>query len=303
MKSILIILAVCLFSSLGITMGTGLSSSSVAVDTNAVSTAAPPVTSRKPVTTETQPATTTTTTKQPTTKPTTQPATTTKPTTEMPTTTAHSNSSTTETPTTPPTNSSSTSIPITTEKPTPAPKTQYIVVGPNGIKCVVMTAELSYTYKNMSGSIYPNATLNGTCGETEDKLSIKAPEVELELVFFKNKTKKYLKKVVMSIDNTVVSKDNLTALSFASDQYFVCKATQKIALENSTLTFKNLTLDIFRNSTDTSNIGSQNICVEDMKISSIVPIAVGAALAGLVITVLIAYLIGRKRSRRGYESV
>lgn len=48
---------------------------------------------------------------------------------------------------------------------------------------------------------------------------------------------------------------------------------------------------------------SGHICVEDMKTSSIVPIAVGAALAGLVITVLIAYLIGRKRSRRGYESV
>jgi lysosomal-associated membrane protein 1/2 len=38
--------------------------------------------------------------------------------------------------------------------------------------------------------------------------------------------------------------------------------------------------------------------------SDIVPIAVGAALAGLVVIVLIAYLIGRRRSRsRGYQSV
>jgi len=38
--------------------------------------------------------------------------------------------------------------------------------------------------------------------------------------------------------------------------------------------------------------------------SDVVPIAVGAALAGLVVIVLLAYLIGRRRARaRGYQSV
>ena len=44
-------------------------------------------------------------------------------------------------------------------------------------------------------------------------------------------------------------------------------------------------------------------CSADEKTNSIVPIAVGAALAGLVVIVLIAYLIGRRRNRKGYESV
>ena len=44
-------------------------------------------------------------------------------------------------------------------------------------------------------------------------------------------------------------------------------------------------------------------CSTDAKTNSIVPIAVGAALAGLVVIVLIAYLIGRRRNRKGYESV
>ena len=45
-------------------------------------------------------------------------------------------------------------------------------------------------------------------------------------------------------------------------------------------------------------------CSADEDTSSVVPIAVGAALAGLVVIVLIAYLIGRRRSRQtGYESV
>ena len=48
-------------------------------------------------------------------------------------------------------------------------------------------------------------------------------------------------------------------------------------------------------------------CVLDLsgKANKIVPIAVGAALAGLVVVVLIAYLIGRLRSRRqsSYEAL
>lgn len=48
-------------------------------------------------------------------------------------------------------------------------------------------------------------------------------------------------------------------------------------------------------------------CLADTsgKANKIVPIAVGAALAGLVIVVLVAYLIGRLRSRRqsSYEAL
>ena len=42
----------------------------------------------------------------------------------------------------------------------------------------------------------------------------------------------------------------------------------------------------------------------DYSPTDVVPIAVGVALAGLVVLVLVAYLVGRRRSRqRGYESV
>lgn len=35
----------------------------------------------------------------------------------------------------------------------------------------------------------------------------------------------------------------------------------------------------------------------------LIPIVVGAALSGLVLVVLIAYLIGRKRSNAGYQTI
>lgn len=49
---------------------------------------------------------------------------------------------------------------------------------------------------------------------------------------------------------------------------------------------------------------SERRCGADFGTSDIVPIAVGCALAALVVIVLIAYLIGRRRSRqKGYQSV
>ena len=39
------------------------------------------------------------------------------------------------------------------------------------------------------------------------------------------------------------------------------------------------------------------------KPSDIIPIAVGCALAGLVLIVLIAYVIGRRKSHSGYQKV
>jgi lysosomal-associated membrane protein 1/2 len=46
------------------------------------------------------------------------------------------------------------------------------------------------------------------------------------------------------------------------------------------------------------------VCDKDVRTSDIVPIVVGACLAGLVIIVLVAYLIGRARAKRqGYASV
>ena len=51
--------------------------------------------------------------------------------------------------------------------------------------------------------------------------------------------------------------------------------------------------------------GNTARCSKDIKGSKIVPIAVGAALAGLVIIVLVAYIIGRLRSRKqsSYEAL
>jgi lysosomal-associated membrane protein 1/2 len=53
-----------------------------------------------------------------------------------------------------------------------------------------------------------------------------------------------------------------------------------------------------------SDYAVEKVCSADIdKNSNLIPIIVGACLAVLVIIVLLAYLIGRRRSRNGYQSV
>lgn len=65
--------------------------------------------------------------------------------------------------------------------------------------------------------------------------------------------------------------------------------------------FKDFRYQAFLNQ---NNFNTERKCGADFGTSDIVPIAVGCALAALVVVVLIAYLIGRRRSRqKGYQSV
>ena len=71
---------------------------------------------------------------------------------------------------------------------------------------------------------------------------------------------------------------------------------------NSTVTFKNVYIDVFKATADDPKVLKQ--CDADMDINDMIPIAVGAALLSLVGVVLIAYFFGRRRSRRlAYQSV
>ncbi|KAH3804767.1 hypothetical protein DPMN_133055 [Dreissena polymorpha] len=88
-----------------------------------------------------------------------------------------------------------------------------------------------------------------------------------------------------------------------SGSYF-CNSDTKFTLkEGATLELWTLQYAAFQGNISQFSKDGVNVCKADVKTNSIVPIAVGAALAGLVVIVLIAYLIGRRRNRKGYESV
>lgn len=141
----------------------------------------------------------------------------------------------------------------------------------------------------------------------------------LSLVFAKNGTV-YLHKLIVDVffstelfpgavkpeEYLTVYNDTLMLYSVPEDRSYHCKVDQPVYVgANVTVDVLSVQLQAFRNTTAEA-AGQFGAAVECSAgdISNIVPIAVGSALAALVIIVLIAYLIGRSKSRqKGYQSV
>ncbi|RWS31928.1 lysosome-associated membrane glycoprotein 1-like protein [Leptotrombidium deliense] len=102
---------------------------------------------------------------------------------------------------------------------------------------------------------------------------------------------------------------NQTLFEAPATKSYLCKTQEHYKMTSEvkdkfevTLDMKDVRFDAFRTSGDSYRDGQ--LCSDDTKISDTVPIIVGAALAALVVIVLIAYFIGRRRSRRlAYQSV
>jgi len=87
---------------------------------------------------------------------------------------------------------------------------------------------------------------------------------------------------------------------------FSCSSAALSLTNGSVLNYDNLKVVAFTNQLKPEFPNEQVFeqCKADMRTSDLVPIIVGACLAGLVIIVLVAYLIGRARAKRqGYASV
>jgi len=90
------------------------------------------------------------------------------------------------------------------------------------------------------------------------------------------------------------------------DLGFQCSSSGLSFTHDASINFSNLKVVAFGSLDDDKFPSDQrfNMCQLDIRTSDLVPIVVGACLAGLVIIVLIAYLIGRARAKRqGYASV
>jgi len=106
------------------------------------------------------------------------------------------------------------------------------------------------------------------------------------------------------------AKNELSLFKVASVHSYVCSAAQSAKLDSHEdritgvqIEFTDSKVEAYINESNKGKFDSEIDC-KSADISDVVPIAVGAALAGLVVIVLIAYFIGRRRSRRlAYQSV
>ncbi|KAG9492260.1 hypothetical protein GDO78_000660 [Eleutherodactylus coqui] len=196
----------------------------------------------------------------------------------------------------------------------------YRVNGTSGAACILakMGLQLNITYKKKDGkeasfrfNIDPKlVTVSGSCSNTSALLRLSSDNLALLFTFTLNTTanKFYLGRVSLNTSvpdaaepNFVVESGSLSFLETATHKSYKCntKETLKITDKFSMDTY-NLHVQAF--DVEENKFGPAVECADDQN-GMLVPIVVGAALAGLVLIVLIAYLIGRKRSHAGYQTI
>lgn len=220
--------------------------------------------------------------------------------------------------------------PATTAQPTAAPhkdpvrpeKGNYQVKNSNGTTCLLasMGLQLNITFTSASQNktvqgvlnLQPNLTKSsGSCEQDTASLHLTADaeKTNVTFIFTLNATSSRYHLSEVSLSAVWTDMKEPVSVRNASLDYlrgtlgfsYMCREEQtlNVAQDVSINTFQvqvqpfGLTGDQF---------GAAEECQLDED-DMLIPIIVGAALAGLVLIVLLAYLIGRKRSHAGYQTI
>ncbi|KAM7328907.1 hypothetical protein ACRRTK_012999 [Alexandromys fortis] len=196
---------------------------------------------------------------------------------------------------------------------------KYNVTGENGT-CLLasMALQLNITYLKKDNNttvtrafnISPNDTFNGTCGISAVTLRVGNNSTLLQLKFGMNATSSlfFLQDVQLNMtlpdakDSAFyASNSSLRALQATIGNSYKCNTEEHIFVSQ-TFSLNVFSIQVQAFKVESGRFGSVEECVQDGN-NMLIPIAVGGALAGLVLIVLIAYLIGRKRSHAGYQTI
>ncbi|XP_003477548.1 lysosome-associated membrane glycoprotein 1 isoform X2 [Cavia porcellus] len=202
----------------------------------------------------------------------------------------------------------------------PSPSThRYNVSGHNGT-CLLasMGLQLNITYPRKDNTtvtrvvnINPNVTTaSGSCGTSLVSLELKSEESLLVLRFGLNASANRFFLHEVQLNMTVpdargpsfsAANSSLRALQATVGNSYKCSAEERLHITPAfVLNLFSVQVQAFKVEGD--RFGSAEECLLDGN-NMLIPIAVGGALAGLVLIVLIAYLIGRKRSHAGYQTI
>ncbi|KAF5920336.1 hypothetical protein HPG69_009586 [Diceros bicornis minor] len=219
---------------------------------------------------------------------------------------------------------SPTPAPTVPPHPSPSPESpsvyKYNVSGTNGT-CLLasMGLQLNITYERKDNTtvrrvfnINPNKThVSGSC--TTQLVTLELRGEDIILLFFKfgmnaTSSRFFLQEIQlnMTLPDTrgptfEAANSSLRALQATIGNSYKCNAEERLRVSDA------LYVNIFKVwvqafQVEGDKFGSVEECQLDEN-NMLIPIAVGGALAGLVLIVLIAYLIGRKRSHAGYQTI
>jgi len=131
------------------------------------------------------------------------------------------------------------------------------------------------------------------------ELNHKKSHYELALIKLKSTSHTFIKN-----DTSIHVEDNKSYLCLNHPEFKLVEQTENPEKHEVYLSATDLRIDAFRSKEDQAGFRNPQECQYDFPNNDFVPLAVGCALISLVFIVLIAYIVGRKRSRRlTYQSV
>jgi len=214
----------------------------------------------------------------------------------------------------------------TTQAPV-APTTQAPPVGPptfmvkdaNGTVCIMVKGYLTTILTIGDQEVVTNVTSTATvtdkskCGNDTQILELSFGVSTLTFNFKSNLEEFYVTEISLVSNEEDFGIGNLTKFKAGKTHSYECNSLSNITLttpskatDEAILSTKNLQVEAFfsgEKDPKKPTFGLSQQCPADTETDNYVPIAVGAALAALVVIVLVAYLISRTRNRGGYESV
>ncbi|XP_054471032.1 lysosome-associated membrane glycoprotein 1a [Anoplopoma fimbria] len=214
----------------------------------------------------------------------------------------------------------------TTAAPAPTPpgtpeRGTYTVNNSNGTECLLaqMGLQLNVSYFSLSQNktiqelvnLTPNLTRSsGSCEASRASLVLtQEGGTTLNFTFTLNSTsnKYHLSEITLFAnwsDATAPFSFTNTSLDYLQStlgRSYMCNAEQTLVVVP-TFSLNTFKLQVQPFEVTTNQFATAEECQMDQD-QMLIPIIVGAALAGLVLIVLIAYLIGRKRSHAGYQTI
>ncbi|XP_074963238.1 lysosome-associated membrane glycoprotein 2 isoform X2 [Phalacrocorax aristotelis] len=209
--------------------------------------------------------------------------------------------------------------PTTAPKPVENPDTGNYSLKSGNKTCLLATVGLQLNVsqdKPVLININPKTTVaDGTCGNTTAILRLNDGNSTLIGFTFvvKNASasvqKFYLKEVnvtlLNSLNGSVISNadnNNFSKWDAFLGSSYMCRKEQTLEInENLQIHTFNLWIQPFLVKADKFSTAEE--CFADSELNFLIPIAVGMALGFLIILVFISYIIGRRKSRTGYQSV
>ncbi|XP_004545812.3 lysosome-associated membrane glycoprotein 2 isoform X3 [Maylandia zebra] len=199
-------------------------------------------------------------------------------------------------------------VPTTTPVPTlPVPTTgNYSIRTENGTVCLLANFGLRIGIKGEEMNLDPNmANVSGSCGVNSSELTLASKKMTIRFTFT-NDTKKFRLhdlniSVSTSSGNFSVENSSLNLWEASIGSSYMCNKEQTFNITDA-LSIHTFSLHVQPFGVNKGVFSTAHECsVDDPNI--LVPIIVGAALAGLILIVVIAYVIGRRKTYVGYQTL